>query len=228
MPVAAIMTVHQLRRQWKPQKLRLQSKKPNHPTAIRFHRACSWLDHAQKQVLPPDLLLIVQWIAFNALYAQGDDENGDIQSWKVFLEHILEIDSDGVLGKCLRDNRPLVLDIVSDQYLSGFFWRSIGRRNPFDAASERAKCTNLLNRSDWHRVLHELIHRIYLLRCQMAHGAATFGSELNRTALKRCTRMLEHLLPAILLVWSKHGADEDWGPIPYPPLQPKHLAVVGQ
>jgi hypothetical protein len=26
------------------------------------------------------------------------------------------------------------------------------------------------------------------------------------------------LLPAVLLVWIDHGADEDWGPMCYPPL----------
>jgi hypothetical protein len=29
--------------------------------------------------------------------------------------------------------------------------------------------------------------------------------------------MLGHLLPAMLQVWIDHGADEDWGPLCYPP-----------
>ena len=55
------------------------------------------------------------------------------------------------------------------------------------------------------------------LRCQLVHGAATCNGQLNRTALRRCSTMLGHLLNAILLVWIDHGADEDWGPMCYPP-----------
>ena len=30
--------------------------------------------------------------------------------------------------------------------------------------------------------------------------------------------MMQRLLPALLLVWIDHGADEDWGPMCYPPM----------
>jgi len=68
-------------------------------------------------------------------------------------------------------------------------------------------------------VLDRLLDRIYLLRCQLVHGAATFGSKLNRAALQRCNRMLEHLLAAMVIVIIDHGADEDWGLMCYPPLK---------
>ncbi len=59
---------------------------------------------------------------------------------------------------------------------------------------------------------------MYLLRCQLVHGAATFGSRLNRTALKHCTTLMQLLMPAMLLVWIDHGAEEDWGLLCYPPV----------
>jgi hypothetical protein len=40
----------------------------------------------------------------------------------------------------------------------------------------------------------------------------------NRASLKRCVVMMQRLLPALLLVWIDHGADEDWGPMCYPPM----------
>ena len=64
-----------------------------------------------------------------------------------------------------------------------------------------------------------LIERIYLLRCQLVHGAATFNSSLNRTAIQNCSEMLDHLLRAFLLVWIDHGAAEDWGTMCYPPMR---------
>ena len=56
------------------------------------------------------------------------------------------------------------------------------------------------------------------MRCQLVHGAATYGGKLNRTSLKHCVTMMQRLLPAMLLVWIDHGADEDWGPMCYPPV----------
>ena len=70
-------------------------------------------------------------------------------------------------------------------------------------------------------ILDRLIERIYLLRCQLVHGAATYNSQLNRTSLNRCIPMLRHLLNAILLAMIDHGADEDWGTMCYPPLEPR-------
>jgi hypothetical protein len=57
------------------------------------------------------------------------------------------------------------------------------------------------------------------MRCQLVHGAATYGGQLNRTSLRHCVTMLGHLLPAVLLVLINHGADEDWGIMCYPPTQ---------
>ena len=56
------------------------------------------------------------------------------------------------------------------------------------------------------------------MRCQLVHGAATHAGKLNRTSLTRCVWMMKRLLPAFLMVWIDHGADEDWGPICFPPL----------
>lgn len=44
------LTVRDLRRRWKPEKERLQQEQPNHPTAIRFHGACSWLDQSLRLI----------------------------------------------------------------------------------------------------------------------------------------------------------------------------------
>ena len=41
--VAAILTVHDLRRRWKPHKERLAALGGEQATSIRFHRACSWM-----------------------------------------------------------------------------------------------------------------------------------------------------------------------------------------
>ena len=45
---AQALTVHALRRRWKPIKERLNAAVPSHPTAIRIHRALSWLQRIEQ------------------------------------------------------------------------------------------------------------------------------------------------------------------------------------
>ena len=68
-------------------------------------------------------------------------------------------------------------------------------------------------------ILEFTFERIAVLRGQIAHGAATQGSRLNRTTLNRCCRILEDLLPLILQLVIEHRADENWPPLCYPPIQ---------
>ena len=84
-------TIRQLRRRWKPHKEHLRASQSDHPTPIRFHRACSWL--ARVEQFDDDFALLCQWTAFNALYGQWDskgrDPKADKASWRAFLDKIL-------------------------------------------------------------------------------------------------------------------------------------------
>jgi hypothetical protein len=96
-------------------------------------------------------------------------------------------------------------------------------QEPNDGRARRAKLqaqTWFLERR-WPLVLDHLIERIYLMRCQLMHGAATFGGKLNRDSLKRRAMMLVHLVEATSLVVIDHAADEDWKIMYYPPLRPE-------
>ena len=77
----------------------------------------------------------------------------------------------------------------------------------------------------WAMVLDEILDRVYLMRCQLVHGAATYGGKLNRMSLKRCVMMMQRLLPAVLGVWIERGADEDWGEMCYPPMRMDRAAT---
>ena len=100
-------TVRDLRRRWKPHKERLAALKEEQPTAIRFHRACSWM--ARVEQMPDgqdhDLSLISLWIAFNSLYGQWNcqkrEPKPDRESWRGFIDRILRLDRDGYMsGRC--------------------------------------------------------------------------------------------------------------------------------
>lgn len=221
---ATALTIRDLRRRWKPTKERLQAERPDHPTNIRIHRACSWLQHAEAADSDAlDLPLICQWIAFNALYGQWDEQAGepapDRECWRRFLDRILELDADGRLESVLTEHKRLVMSLLEDEFLSRFFWEDPSARQAGKAKAAKYKAQTWYLEKRWALILDRLVERIYLLRCQLVHGAATFGSDLNRTSLRRCSTMLGHLLPGVLLVMMDHGADEDWGPMCYPPLR---------
>ena len=76
----------------------------------------------------------------------------------------------------------------------------------------------MVRRKELTMVLRDF-ERIYLLRCQLVHGAATYDSSFNRTAIRRCIQMMDHLLRTFLGVWVRWGADEDWGIMCYPPMK---------
>lgn len=65
------VSVHQLRRRWKPFKDRVKSNERYQPICIRIHRACSWLQRVEGlEETDLDQRLVLQWIAFNSLYGR--------------------------------------------------------------------------------------------------------------------------------------------------------------
>jgi hypothetical protein len=218
-------TVRDLRRRWKPIKERLNAQQDSHPTAIRVHRAFSWMARVEEleDGADLDIALICRWIGFNALYGQWDEEkqepSPDCKSWQQFLGRVLKLDESGHVGDVLTKHKKLVMSILDDEYLSRFFWEE-----PSDVRARKSKkakydAQTWYLEKRWVMVLDRLVERIYLMRCQLMHGAATFGGKLNRVSLRHCSVMLGHLLQATMLVLTENGADEDWGAMCYPPLR---------
>ena len=222
--IATIPTVHDLRHRWKPHKERLAALKGEQATSIRFHRACSWM--ARVEQMPEgqdhDLAIVSLWIAFNSLYGQWDcqkrEPRPDRESWRAFLTRILKLDSDGYVVSALQEHKRLVMSLLEDEYLSRFFWQEPSARRAGQSRKAAFNAQTWYLDERWTMVLDEILDRVYLMRCQLVHGAATYGGKLNRTSLKRCVMMMQRLLPAFLLVWIDHGADEDWGQMCYPPM----------
>src|SRR5690606_30257232 len=143
----------------------------------------------------------------------------DRQCWRAFLGRLLPLDTTGHIASMLQAQRPLVMDILDDEYLSSYFWE-----DPSDLRAGKSRKAKFEARTwyideNWSMILDRLIERIYLLRCQLVHGAATHGSQLNRTSLARCVTMQRQLMNAVLLAMIDHGADEEWGAMCYPPLE---------
>jgi len=216
------MSVRDLRRQWKPIKNRLKQKPDGDSTAIRIHRAFSWMAQAEENESDLDLNLVYRWIAFNALYGQWVEESRepapDKETWGKFVDRILALDSAKQIEGTLIEHKKLVMTLLDDEYLSRFYWK-----DPTDQQAKKSKKLKYKARTwylekRWALIMDKVMERIYLIRCQLMHGAATHNSKLNRTSLKRCSIMLGHLLQAFIVVIIDNGADEDWGVMCYPPM----------
>jgi hypothetical protein len=67
-------------------------------------------------------------------------------------------------------------------------------------------------------ILQELFERLYILRAQVFHGAATSGSKLNRRQINTGTDILANLLPAMIAIMIDAGPEVDWGEVCFPPI----------
>jgi len=188
---------------------------------IRVHRSLSWLERAlaSDAEQEPDGRLLFGWIAFNALYGRWDEDTGfaakDRDSWQTLLQGVLKDDTDGVIGRSLVALRQPILDLLDNKFLDPQFWRSPGvkanRRAFFTAQSDFVE-------GRWLSLAIVSIDRVYTLRGQIVHGAATRGSKLNRTSLRLGCQVLEGLLGPLLEIVIDRCADDDWPPLCYPPI----------
>lgn len=216
-------TVRELRRRWKPTRMRLAEAEENEGLRIRVHRSASWLEHVQSIRGAGDLdaILVFQWSAIEALFGRWDPVARRPVERRVslpeFLSRIDALDRDGLVPRAIEAQRDVALRIFGDAFLAGFFW--------LDPGEERARaCERAAARAiDWfetgrHRtILEQLLDRVGLLRDQVTTGSATCDGRLNRSAIARCCELMDALLPALLVVVIDHGAAHDWGPLCYPP-----------
>ncbi len=67
-------------------------------------------------------------------------------------------------------------------------------------------------------IFQELFERLYVLRSQVFHGAATAHSKLNREYLESGTGLLAEIVPTMIGIMLEEGPAEDWGDVCFPPV----------
>jgi hypothetical protein len=109
--------------------------------------------------------------------------------------------------------------LLENFYLSNTFWRD--PRNPKAkqwAAQDAHHLDRNLKDGAHNKVLAQVMDRLYVLRGQLMHGAATGGGKLNRQTLRYCLWLLELLTPLLIHVVIEHGRHDDWPDLCYPPI----------
>ena len=122
------------------------------------------------------------------------------------------------MSSVLTEHKKLVMSLLNDEYLSRFFWEAPSPKRAGQSKKAKFDARTWYLEKRWAMILDRLLERVYMMRCQLVHGAASHGGSLNRTSLRRCSTMLGHLVAGMMLVWTDHGADEDWGRMCYPPM----------
>jgi hypothetical protein len=195
-----------------------QKRHAQQPFSVRVWRALSWLKRSEAADDMEGKLLSL-WIAFNASY--GQDESAGIpksarSNWQEFLTKVSEHDRDDLLGAILREHQTDTFHLIDNQFLYRPFWNNdSGWEDKFTAA--RRSVMMKMSKGYTLPVLIELFDRMYLLRNQIFHGAATSGSKLNRPAMEQSTVLLQGIVPAVIAIMIGAGTEIRWGPICFPP-----------
>lgn len=189
---------------------------------IRVHRALSWFERAIDTDADdqPDGRLLYGWIAFNALYGRWDREAGfpapDMAAWRDFLKAVLQQDADGRVAECLLRLRESILHLSENKFVDLRFWQN--PEQPGNLRRRYHEALSLFVERRWLSLAGLALERVYVVRGQLVHGAATRGSELNRATLRQSRDVLEGLLLPILEVVIDHACHDDWPPLCYPPI----------
>ena len=218
------VNVDDLKIYWDSTKQRLQRACPQHPLAVRMHRTFSWLAAAECED-PDDQLdekLIFRWIGLNSLFGRWNscdhEPERDGRALTGFLTVMEECDKDALIKAYLIEQQTLISQICSDPFVNKFFWKALGTERRFNQRRDEISIQRMYGDENYYQILHEVFSRIYLVRCQLIHGAATFGSKLNREIVKQCGIVLEGMIFAIIKIITDHAWSENWDDLCYPPV----------
>jgi len=226
-----IPTVRDLRRRWKPLKAGAAATDEHEAIRIRLHRCFSWMARAEHIATGEDeepaldALLLYRWTAFNALYGRWDAEvqapRPDAQCYRGFTTRLMDIDRAGQarIPATLAANRKLLESIAGDEFLLRHFWQDPDGDHGRTAERTVRKLREMLREGREAAALELVLDRVYLLRCQLVHGASTFGGRENRHAVRRSARLLELLLPEVAIVIIDGAWEGDWDGLCYPPVR---------
>ncbi len=208
----------------------------NQPFAVRVHRALSWLERAGE---PKDLesRFIFAWIAFNALYGQSREGlptarsqpnfgGGDRDEYISFLNKLAQLDGPRLLAAAMPI-QAFLRELVGCKYLYFSYWRNMPDWSE-SLARDVSGFGKALQSRNVGRIYSLAFDRLYVMRLQLLHGGATFGSRVNRKTLQLCEVILRQLMRAILETMVDHGLDVDWGDFSYPPRDQVEHQQKGQ
>lgn len=209
-------------------KARQRELRESFPTnlGLRVHRALSWLSRAELAEGDPDARFIFLWVAFNAAYAEdrADDPAGERSAFADYFSKVITLDDRGRIYDAIwrRYSGPVRL-LLDNKYVYQPFW-SHHNRVPGNEdweerfARSRRRMQKALGENDTKLILTTLFDRLYVLRNQLVHGGATWGSSVNRAQVTDGAAIMGTLLPLFVDVMMDNP-HEPWGAPYYPVIE---------
>jgi hypothetical protein len=138
----------------------------------------------------------------------------------------LQQDADKRIGERIQLLRTPILQLLENKFVDLRFWQN--PEQPGNLRRRYHEALSLFVERRWLNLAILVIERVYVVRGQLVHGAATRGSELNRATLLQSREVLEGLMLPILEIVIEHGAHEEWPPLCYPPIYDKTSELMPQ
>ena len=196
---------------------------------LRLRRALSWLGRAELELSESqqhDAAFIFYWIAFNALYAaDSPDAREDVEHTNIkrFCSNALELDTNFKITRAIWGQfNDSILPLITNKYVYRQFWKHHNGLEGFDnwhrwLQNDVRSTNNDLANGGVAVVIEILFERLYVLRNQLIHGAATYESSVNRKQVEDGAEILALLVP-LFIELMMDNPNEDWGEPYYPPV----------
>jgi len=200
---------------------KLKSSEWDEPVRVRYHRALSWYKSAEKiREVDDDMCLLALVIAMHACYGGSNEHirsKFTSDKWKPFIDNMKDTNESKKIESILRstDGAEFIKKVVFNKYLHPATYKD-------DEATAEEKLRKMQsgviyganNRRD-DIVLSIVIGTINVLRNQMAHGAATHDSKLNREVVLLSKEILFKIIPMMIQVIGNNPG-KDWGDPNFP------------
>ena len=197
------------------------------PLSLRLRRATSWglRGDEEEDKDPPDhdAAFIFYWIAFNALYAQYTVQHSEKREWEEILRYLrtlIPLDDQLSIYPVLLRHIKDVHGLLDNRYIFREFWKEQHRASRAgrwmqNFQEQNGKARRALKKSDAITALQILFERLYVLRNQVLHGSATWGSRVNREQVTIGAGLMKLLLPRFVALMLDNP-NADWGKPYYP------------
>ena len=191
---------------------------------LRIHRALSWIERASLSPDDEDAEFMFFWVAFNALYAKHNTEwtfSGERTAFADYFAIVTDLDTDNLIYDVIWKRFPESIRILLDnKFVYQPFWNHYNKIQGYEnweESFERSKemTRRALGRGDAPLILSTLFDRLYVLRNQLFHGAATWKGTVNRPQVQDGARIMSFLLP-IFVKLMIDNPQTDWGVPVYP------------
>lgn len=193
------------------------------PLTMRVHRGLSWLGRAEQETGDSDVRFILLWVGFNSLYAGDIEEalSSERELFKEFFSSLVKLDSKHTIYDAVWDRfSQEIRTLLSNHYVFGPFWKFQNGNQDYanwEASFQRSqRAVNIaLAKHDTPALLSVVFDRLYVLRNQLVHGGATWGSSANRSQVNDGASILACLLPVFIDLMMDQP-EKAWGPPHYP------------